>query len=96
MKTLDIILALLCLFIWIALYVIYFKDDLIPWLINRFTRDKPPKKGKIENGYFQDGVPIPFRENLYPPPPEQEQEEDPAQPDDTPHDSKKPDSPSKD
>ncbi|MCX5617429.1 hypothetical protein NQF86_01900 [Bombella sp. TMW 2.2543] len=41
-------------------------------------------------------MPIPFRENLYPPPPEQEQEEDPTQPDDTPHDSKKPDSPTKD
>ncbi|MCX5615535.1 hypothetical protein NQF87_00860 [Bombella sp. TMW 2.2559] len=66
MKHLDLILTLLCLSFWGALYAVYYKDNIIHWLVNRFTRDKFPKKMTIENGYFPDGQPIPFRENLYP------------------------------
>lgn len=66
MKHLDLILIFLCLFFWGALYVVYYKDRIFPWLVNRFTRDKFPKNMTIENGYFPDGKPIPFRENLYP------------------------------
>lgn len=74
MKHLDLILLLLCLFFWGALYVVYYKDRLFPWLINRFTRDRRPKNMKIDNGYFPDGTPIPFRENLYPSPKREEDE----------------------
>ena len=66
MKHLNLILALLCLFFWITLYVVYYHEKLFPWLVNRFTRDKLPKDAKVENGYFSDGMPIPFRNNLYP------------------------------
>lgn len=66
MKHLNLILALLCLLTWVSLYLVYYKEKLIPWAINRFTRDKMPKSIDIKDGYFSDGIAIPFRENLYP------------------------------
>lgn len=90
MKHLNLILALLCLVVWASLYIVYYKEQLIPWAINRFTRDKMPKSIDIKDGYFSDGLTVPFRENLYPskkptqagkeqntePPPQQPQKHD--------------------
>ncbi|MUG04468.1 hypothetical protein GM556_02740 [Bombella sp. ESL0378] len=66
MKHLNLILALLCLLTWVSLYLVYYKEKLIPWAINRFTRDKMPKSIDIKDGYFSDGIAVPFRENLHP------------------------------
>ncbi|MBE1723020.1 hypothetical protein GM608_03030 [Bombella sp. ESL0380] len=89
MKHLDLILALLCLFFWVALYVVYYHERLFPWLINRFSRDRPSRDLKVENGYFSDGVPIPFRDNLYPSDPEKDArtEDGSTSPEEPPHET---------
>ncbi|AFV99740.1 hypothetical protein Gbth_043_011 [Gluconobacter thailandicus F149-1 = NBRC 100600] len=40
---LNFFLVLLCIAIWVALYVLYFREHIRTWIENRFGKDTPPK-----------------------------------------------------
>lgn len=60
MQYLNIAFALLAVLAWGGLFFVYYRERIIPWFVNRFTRDKPPKASE-ENSLFGGAAPLPFK-----------------------------------
>ncbi|MXV36181.1 MULTISPECIES: hypothetical protein [unclassified Saccharibacter] len=60
MQYLNIAFALLAFLAWGGLFFVYYRERIIPWFVNRFTRDKPPKASE-ENSLFGGAAPLPFK-----------------------------------
>lgn len=67
MPLFEIVIIIAVFITWPMIFIIYHRKKIIPWLSNKFIPDKPIKQDVIKDGFFSDGTPIPFRDNLYPP-----------------------------
>ncbi|MXV44131.1 hypothetical protein GS501_03560 [Saccharibacter sp. 17.LH.SD] len=48
MNYINILSALLALLLWLSLFLVYYHQRLIPWFVNKFTRDKNPAKNSSD------------------------------------------------
>lgn len=60
MDYLNLVFALLSFLAWGGLFFVYYRERIIPWFVNRFTRDEAPKASE-ENSLFGGAAPLPFK-----------------------------------